>query len=378
MTAASPTRVNLSSLQLTRVYGQSYGWKMFDSRYLTDAVQAHLAQEIDALKALLTSFPHYRHLVEVGCGYGRLLEWSIGKGLSYDGLDLVSWMVQLGQVRSRRLLAQFPWARASVHCLPAEAIDTLFAPSSTCVPTVAVFPFNCLGNVVDVGDVLAAVARTPCDVVVSAFNTRPDTTAIRSEYYARCGFSGLESENRDEGILIRSTEGLHTFAYSDDYYRNVFDRFGFGLETSLDVSTHGHLLYFQNRETRRDGTSWATGSGVADATPFPRSTGRLTVRLSALMDGCVPGERQLCNQDDCLFAFDDQHVMACIEDDQLCVEIDHNWSPGTTVRIETTDPDSHEPTSRVAVVKHVRNKAPGRHLVTLWVLPSNSVHRVIV
>lgn len=349
---------------------------MFDSRYLTVAIQVHLAQEIDALNALLTSFAHYRHLVEVGCGYGRLLEWSIGKGLSYDGLDLVSWMIQLGQVRSRRLLAQYPWAHASVHCLPAEAIDTLFSPSSISTPRVVFFPFNCLGNVVDVGDVLASVARTSCDVVVSAFNTRPDTTAIRSEYYARCGFSGLESDSRKEGILIRSIEGLHTFAYTDDYYRGIFDRFGFGLETRLDISKHGHLLFFRNRKTTHDGTSRATASSVEGAIPFSRPTGKLAVRLSALMDRSSPGEQPLRDQNDCLFTFEEQHVVACIEDDELNVEIDHNWSPGTAVRIEIKGADGHESTSCVAVVKRVLHKAPERYLVTLRVLPSKSVQSV--
>lgn len=360
-----------ANTQLTRVYGHSHGWKMFDSRYLTDAVQSHLAKEVGSLNALLTLFPHYRRFVEVGCGYGRLLEWSIEKGLSYGGLELVPWMVHFGQVRIRRLLTQYPWAEASIHCLGAEAVETLFLPAGTRMPTVLFFPFNCLGNVIDVGGVLASVARTSCNVIVSTFNTRPDTTAIRLEYYTHCGFSMLESDLRDEGTLIRSREGLHTFAYSDEYYRNVFDRFGFSLETVLGAGKHGHLLYFRNRDTTdREPASAAHNEATRPRSP---SCGMVTVRLTALIDGTTPGVRKPRQQDDRLFTFDEsQRVVARITDDELSVEINRHWDPGTTVRIEIVGPDIHEPTSRVAVVKRVLSKTPGRYQVTLWLIPSTA------
>ncbi len=370
-TSAAPSSPAVTNMQLTQVYGQSHGWKMFDSRYLTDAVQTHLAHEVDGLNALLESFPDYQRFVEVGCGYGRLLEWSIEKGLSYEGLDLVSWMVQLGQVRCCRLMAQYPWAQASIHCVPAEAVDTLFPPAKISPPAVLFFPFNCLGNVTNVAEVLTSVARTPCDVIVSTFNTRPDTTAMRSEYYAHCGFSQLEAEHRDDGALVRSSEGLHTFAYTDAFYRSTFDRFGFNLETVLNVGKHGHLLYFKKYKAAQPQIALAEIKDISHAAPAPLFTGQVLIRLVALVKDVLPSWAKLPNQDNCLLTFEDeQHGIAFIKDDEINIETERNWSPGTMVRMEIIDPGALESTNRVAVVKRVLRKAHDRFQVSLWLYPA--------
>jgi len=364
--------VQLASKQLMRVYGHSHGWKMFDSRYLTPAVRTHLTREVDGLNAILAAFPGYQRFVEIGCGYGRLLEWSIGKGLCYDGLDLVSWIVHLGQIHSRRLLARYPRAQASIHCLPAEAVDTLFPPCLFPTPAVLFFPFNCLGNVRRIADVLAAVARTPCDVIVSTFNTRPETTAARIAYYAACGFSQLESENRPEGTLIRSMEGLHTCAYSDAHYRAMFDRFGFSQVTVQEVGRHGHLLYFRKCTTGHRAIPIVVGHNAAGTELRRLSTGKVGIRLHALMDGAARN-RPPRAEGSCLLAFDaPQPLAAWITDGMLSVEIDRNWHSGTAVYVEIAYPDTRELIPLAAVVKQVLRKAGDRYQLTLRLVPPHA------
>jgi len=368
--AVSTNPAQLASKQLTRVYGHSHGWKMFDSRYLTPAVRTHLTREVDGLNAILAAFPGYQRFVEVGCGYGRLLEWSIGKGLCYDGLDLVSWIVHLGQIRTRRVLARYPRAQASIHCLPAEAVDTLFPPCSFPTPALLLFPFNCLGNVRRIADVLAAVARTPCDVIVSTFNTRAETTAARIAYYAACGFSQFESEKRQEGTLIRSMEGLHTWAYSDAHYCAIFDHFGFSLATVQEAGRHGHLLYFRNRTPGCRAVSVMKGHSAVGTESRQLSTGKVSIRLHALMGDAAQGRPPRADGS-CLLTFDaSQPLAAWITDDMLSVEIDRNWQAGTAVYVEIVYPGTRELIQFAAVVKQALRKAGERYQTTLRLVPS--------
>ena len=59
--------------------------------------EAYLTEEEEVL--LEAMMRGYSRLVEVGCGYGRYLNWAVSRGYDYLGLDIVPWLVELGQLR---------------------------------------------------------------------------------------------------------------------------------------------------------------------------------------------------------------------------------------------------------------------------------------
>ena len=78
---------------------------MFDARFLTKEVKVYLDDEEAFVEHVMSS--GYDYLVEVGCGYGRYLDWAMSRGYSYAGLDIVPWMVDIGRVRAENARASY-------------------------------------------------------------------------------------------------------------------------------------------------------------------------------------------------------------------------------------------------------------------------------
>jgi hypothetical protein len=110
---------------------------------------------------------------------------------------------------------------------------------------------------------------------------------------------------------------------------------------------------------------------ISHAAPAPLFTGQVLIRLVALVKDVLPSWTKLPNQDNCLLTFEDeQHGIAFIKDDEINIETERNWSPGTMVRMEIIDPGALDSTNRVAVVKRVLRKAHDRYQVSLWLYPA--------
>jgi hypothetical protein len=95
-----------------------------------------------------------------------------------------------------------------------------------------VFPFNAFGNLPQPDAALRAVARCDCDALILTYRTDPASTALRRLYYARYGYSGLTESSNERGVLFRSREGLHSYAYHDAWLRCLLRGHSFDATTT--------------------------------------------------------------------------------------------------------------------------------------------------
>ncbi|MBX9695614.1 MAG: class I SAM-dependent methyltransferase, partial [Cyanobacteria bacterium] len=230
---------------------------MFDSHPLTPELKNYLSAEAEFLGTVMQD-GSYKTLIEVGCGYGRYLDWALSRGYHYVGMDIVQWLVDLGQVRTARAKKKFPHLSCGVIRHPAEEIDRAVRELSLDHPeqkALVFFPFNCMGNVAQFDTVVDSLGRSNLDLVVSTFKTDATSTKFRKEYYGKCGYEQLNSRILKQGLLIISEEGFHAMAYHQDVLVNSFKKRGFDLEKQ-DVSVSvGNILFLKHGKPANSGDS---------------------------------------------------------------------------------------------------------------------------
>jgi SAM-dependent methyltransferase len=231
--------------EIGQFYGERKGWRMFDAQFLTPEVGAYLTEEEEVLLEAMQR--GYKRLVEVGCGYGRYLNWAVSRDYDYVGLDIVPWLVELGQLRIGNARKKYPKANCRILLHPAEEIagisDIANSPDER---TLAFFPFNCLGNVSQFEAALDSLKDSKVDVVVSTFKTDGTATKIRKTYYQNCGYEQLNSRLMKEGLLIVSDEGFHAMAYYFNWLMNAFRKRGFDLVATCESGAVGSIYYFEH------------------------------------------------------------------------------------------------------------------------------------
>lgn len=203
---------------------------MFADEYLTPAVRAYLDLEAEPLRGEAS----FTHLFEVGCGHGRYLLWARERGLDYDGLDIVPWLVEEGRSRLAALKSSF--RRCKLHVGSVEDLHALWIaeglePRSG--STIVFFPFNCFGNLARPERVVRSIAATGARVFLSVFATSPEATARRREFYAQSGYAALSTHTMDRGVLFTSAEGMWSFAYDRGHLEKTFDAAGYALVRSV-------------------------------------------------------------------------------------------------------------------------------------------------
>ena len=221
---------------------------MFDSHPLTPELKGYLSAEAEFLGKVAKA-GGYKTLIEVGCGYGRYLDWALSRGYHYLGMDIVQWLVELGQLRTARAKKKFPDLSCGVIRHPAEEIDRAVRELALDHPeqkALVFFPFNCMGNVAQFDTVVDSLAKTNLDLIVSTFKTDATSTKHRKEYYGKCGYEQLNSRILKQGLLIISEEGFHAMAYHQDVLVNSFAKRGFELAQQDDSVTVGNIFYFKH------------------------------------------------------------------------------------------------------------------------------------
>lgn len=247
-TRSSRGKVKLHEIE--QFYGERKGWRMFDSHTLTLEIESYLRAEAVFLGKTMGA--GYKTLIEVGCGYGRYLDWALSRGYSYVGLDIVPWLVELGQMRVTRARSRYPGARCAIYRHPAESIARAtreYCPDLNEHNALAFFPFNCLGNVARFDTVIDSLKASRLDLVVSTFKTDAVATRIRKDYYGKCGYEQLNSRIMKQGLLIISEEGFHAMAYHREFLVNALKKRGFDLRWQEQAESVGSIYYFSfNKE----------------------------------------------------------------------------------------------------------------------------------
>ena len=199
------------------IYGRSYGWNMFDYRYLTPEIRTYLAEEDQRVGQIIDSTDALDTLIEVGCGYGRYLDFAAQRGLCYVGVDIVDWMVDLARARYQALSSRMPALRAElINACASELPYALSRSTLSFEPgrALVLFPFNCLGNVEALDDAIDCLRALGSHLAVSGFLDHDDATRVRTEYYRECGLELTGGRSTSAGAQILGRDSFNSIAFS--------------------------------------------------------------------------------------------------------------------------------------------------------------------
>ncbi|MEW5740697.1 MAG: class I SAM-dependent methyltransferase [Myxococcota bacterium] len=217
----------LTDTHVRDFYASGGGDRMFSRAHATPAILDYLEREERYVKEVFRQLSP-RHLFEVGCGTGSYLDWAERHRVDYDGVDLVSHLVEAG----RKRLTGSARTRQKLHVGSCREVAALFDAEGLkerARDVVVLFPFNCFGNVAEPARVVHSLKHAGARVLVSGFVPTDEATGVRREYYLKNGFTRL-TDTRDElGVLFTSAEGLHSWALEPAVLERLFSREGFRL-----------------------------------------------------------------------------------------------------------------------------------------------------
>lgn len=195
--------------------------RLMDPATRPAAIDGFLKEEIRLLETIASTFDR---LVEVGCMQGRHLDWTIGHGKRYVGIDIVERHLEIG----RRIARARGLATDACRFLrgDAEEIDRLLGPPAAGEKSLIFFPFNVFGAVGDVRRVMAAVRRSERPFLISAYQVTDDATARREEYYRRSGCRDLCVRQDAHGVCFETADGFRTIAYDPAYLVSLWREHG--------------------------------------------------------------------------------------------------------------------------------------------------------
>jgi SAM-dependent methyltransferase len=192
-------------------------------------IRRYLVEELRLIEGILKS-RRYSHMLEVGCMYGRMMHVATRHGVKYRGIDLVPAFIKVGRRRSREYACSEQHAKLWICSV--NDIEYLVKRKCALFPEqmddmLAVFPFNCFGNLAEPEDSLLSLNRCGCDVLICTYVTDANANRMRREYYDSCGYKGLEMVQNGKGVLFTAGDGLHSIAYHPHYVNSLLMNSGY-------------------------------------------------------------------------------------------------------------------------------------------------------
>jgi hypothetical protein len=182
-------------------------------------------------------------LAEVGCMRGAYLDWAIKHQKSYIGIDFMAEYIAYGQAR----IAEYGLSPDIYQFVHGNAEDLCYLFDFGSLPPqrhLLLFPFNSIGNIVDLEQVLANLYQIQMPFLFSSYQTTEYATNVRSEYYINCGYQQVGTVRSPEGICVTSSDGLRSFAYYPEYLEKVCRNHGLFI-TAAPFSAIG-MAYMAN------------------------------------------------------------------------------------------------------------------------------------
>ena len=199
------------SSSAVKAFYRTAGQRLVVPDYYPAAIREHLAAE-EKLVVRLLNAGKYTAVIEVGCMHGCLhFPALLQAGVRYLGIDIVPESIIAFQehLRTRRDTTGLAEARV-LDVSELSLIQTDFIGRRVLV----VFPFNSFGNLEHPTVALAEVAKCGYDPLILTYRADEVSSAVRAEYYQRCGYTGIQHIVSDQGTCFRAVEGLCTWAYN--------------------------------------------------------------------------------------------------------------------------------------------------------------------
>lgn len=196
-------------------YACGLGDRLLDPmRYPAEIVE-YLQEEERIVTTIEDSFDL---LIEVGCVYGRYLDWAIAHKKSYIGIDIVERYVQDG--RQILINRQLPTDTFSFIVGDAETLGQIIQSDQLPVEPhrcLLLFPFNSFGNMSSAERVLQSLRTCNLPFIISSYQTTDYANASRHKYYESCEYRGMHMYHSEKGVRFTSPDGLNAIAYRIDY-----------------------------------------------------------------------------------------------------------------------------------------------------------------
>lgn len=319
---------------VARFYGSGLGWRMFDGKFLTPELSAFLRAEAILLSSVVQEFERFNHLIEVGCGFGRYLSWAIDQGHGYDGVELISWLAQMGQERIKQKTQSTMLTKpVAITHGSASVIDFLLRETflNREINPIVFFPFNCFGNLSNPRLALRSLCENADTIIISTFATNAYATVTRSKYYENCGYQNLKSEQNECGVLVSSEDGLHSYAYSLEFLEKIMNEFGYDLDRRMEFGGIG-MFYIFRREVQEK-LRYAVQQIALKASEIKEKIKQeIRVRLALLLEPMAGS----CAYDISIQQFrDDDGRLVSFSDNRIQVQSAQIfWPLGTLVKID--------------------------------------------
>lgn len=207
-------------------YQNGTGDRLIDEAIFPEPIKHYLSRE----EELLTSFADlFDVLVEIGCMYGRALDWALAHNKRYVGIDITPRYIEVA--KKRAVARGLDESHCQFFAGASEQVDELlaevpFAEGKRCL---LYYPFNCFGNMEAAGPVIEAIKRAKQSFMIGTYWTTEEATADRVAYYKSCYHDAVEVSTDKVGVTFSTLGGLCTIAYHPHYLLSLFE------ETGLDV-----------------------------------------------------------------------------------------------------------------------------------------------
>lgn len=193
------------------VYERGIGDSLLTPESFNYNIRNYLLEESNILQQALH---RYHNVLELGCSDGRHTRTVVDAGKQYTGIDNVSRYI---------IEAQHTYGKyntATFHCDDISNF-TEYLPASG--KTLLIFPFNIIGNLPDAVDIIRQSLQQSNGVLIFTYRTDFHTQSVRADYYMSAGFEDITCITNKEGVRFTDKQGLNTIAYSEDWFRSIFN-----------------------------------------------------------------------------------------------------------------------------------------------------------
>src|SRR5579883_1915550 len=160
----------------------------------------------------------YTALFEIGCGEARNLDIAQEHEINYYGIDFDNDYI----IKAKNKIKQLPLSiKAIVRCLSVFDLNESATPVGKNERVLCIFPFNALGNMGNLLEILNKVHELGYDVLISTYKIDEFSSQIREQYFVNCGYKNLRKEHTKHGLTFYSDEGLKSTAMNSAYVQSV-------------------------------------------------------------------------------------------------------------------------------------------------------------